>query len=172
MRTKCLANLRGIGQMVVMYENMFRGNIPIGFNVGSGTNAGKVLGNNYGLAYRENADHASGTSAWACCIPLASSARAATRRESEGEMFYCPSMSDEYEPHSFNARTNPWISSLLAPAPDRRCAAAGTARARQPDERQADRLARAAPVGFSQSGSGCDVCHDVRRHRERSCRSP
>src|SRR5688572_19634179 len=52
MRTKCLANLRSIGQMVVMYENMFKGQIPIGFNVGAPDNANKVCGNNYGLAYK------------------------------------------------------------------------------------------------------------------------
>jgi type II secretory pathway pseudopilin PulG len=52
-RTKCLANLRSIGQLVTIYENMFRGCTPVGFNIVKQTTTGKILQNNYALAYRD-----------------------------------------------------------------------------------------------------------------------
>src|SRR5688500_19475848 len=40
LRTKCLANLRSIGQFVHMYANVSKGHIPVGFTVSSAAAAG------------------------------------------------------------------------------------------------------------------------------------
>jgi prepilin-type N-terminal cleavage/methylation domain-containing protein/prepilin-type processing-associated H-X9-DG protein len=148
-RTKCLANLRGIGQMVVMYENMFKGAIPIGFHVSTPNNGGKVLGNNYGLAYRENP-----TTLRFVGLGLlfpAGIMKYENNVASEPELFYCPTMSVEYEPHSYDARTNPWISNLLLPgAGSSLCRSAYSCRAVNPASDKPTVQGRS--VGFSQSG--------------------
>src|SRR5688572_17974656 len=46
-RTQCLSNLRSIGQMVNMYANVNREQIPIGFSGGTST---KIFQNNYFLS--------------------------------------------------------------------------------------------------------------------------
>jgi prepilin-type N-terminal cleavage/methylation domain-containing protein len=145
MRTKCLSNLRSIGQMVVMYENMFRGNIPIGFNVGSPSNANKVAGNNYGLAYK-----VSGGPRYVSLgllYPAGIAGKAGDALSGEADMFYCPSMSNEYEPHSFDSASNRWITSpgtgLVRSAYSARCINPAS-----------DRLtARERAVGWSQNAA-------------------
>jgi prepilin-type N-terminal cleavage/methylation domain-containing protein/prepilin-type processing-associated H-X9-DG protein len=107
-RTKCLANLRSIGQMVVMYENQFKGAVPIGFNVGSATNANKVAGNNYGLCYKVAAGPV--YLSLGLLYPAGIFGKGGIADEVEGQMWYCPSMSAEYDPHSFNSLTNAWIT--------------------------------------------------------------
>jgi len=112
-RTKCLANLRSIGQMCAIYENLFKGVIPVGFHVSTANNGGKVLGNNYGLAYKEDAT----TIRYVGLGLLYAGGIMKVENDiaTEAELFYCPTMSVEYEPHSYDAPSNPWISRLLLP---------------------------------------------------------
>jgi prepilin-type N-terminal cleavage/methylation domain-containing protein/prepilin-type processing-associated H-X9-DG protein len=111
-RTKCLANLRSIGQMVVMYENTFRGAIPIGYNISAPSTVG-VLGNNYGLGYRDTTTSPPSIRyvSLGLLYPAGIIGRGGVHES--GEMFYCPSMSAEYAFHSMSSFNNPWLDELL-----------------------------------------------------------
>src|SRR5687768_11340602 len=55
MRTKCLANLRSIGQGLIMYGAFNKDQIPIGFRISTATATNATLQDNYDLANRESA---------------------------------------------------------------------------------------------------------------------
>jgi prepilin-type N-terminal cleavage/methylation domain-containing protein len=146
-RTKCLSNMRGIGQLCAIYENMFKTQIPIGFHVSTPTNGGKVAGNNYGLAYRQSA-----TKVQYVCLGLIYGAGIIGRggdstQAEEGMLFYCPSMSADYEPHSYDAPSNTWISKLLLPTGSSLCRSAYGCRPINPASDKPTAVERA--VGFS-----------------------
>jgi prepilin-type N-terminal cleavage/methylation domain-containing protein len=123
-RTQCLSNLRSIGQMMNMYANQYKGIIPLGF---SGPQGGaKAYQNNYSLGRRRSGTqiiHYTG-------VGLLYPAGFMKDIESEsGRVFYCPSVSADYPPHSFDARSatasedNPWLSNLpLGPGSQTRSA--------------------------------------------------
>ena len=150
-RTKCLANLRSIGQLVVMYENMFKGAIPVGFNISTDVNTGKALQNNYDLA---QVDTTSGRVLKYMSLGLLYPAGIIGNRDdvnqSEGQLFYCPSMSTEYEPHSYDSPSNPWLPRLAAVGPGTRCRSGYSTRASNPCSDKLTTNERA--VGWSAKG--------------------
>jgi prepilin-type processing-associated H-X9-DG protein len=149
-RTKCLANLRSIGQLVTMYENQYKGAIPIGFHVSTPNNGGKVLGNNYGLAYKEDAVTIRYVGL-GLLFP-AGILKVENDIAFDAGIFYCPTMSTEYEPHSYDAPSNPWISRLLLPgAGSSLCRSAYSCRAVNPTSDKPTVEERA--VGFSQKSA-------------------
>jgi prepilin-type N-terminal cleavage/methylation domain-containing protein/prepilin-type processing-associated H-X9-DG protein len=103
-RTKCLANLRSIGQMVSMYANMYGDQIPVGF---SGPATGqKIFQNNYYLS-RQSTDPVPGTKVRYTGLGLLF--QAGLLREGiggEGTAFYCPAFQDAN--HQYDVPTNPW----------------------------------------------------------------
>ena len=118
-RTKCLANLRSIGQMVAAYENLFKGAIPVGFwaNADSGTPA---LQNNYGIAFRESGNGPTAVlrfNGLGFLYPagLIGSTALQDNQASEGEVFYCPSMAAAQKDHAYDSPDNPWINNLILP---------------------------------------------------------
>ena len=148
MRTKCLANLRGIGQMVVMYQNVSKGAIPVGFNISSDTHGGKLLANNYDLAQlNTDAGRTLRYMGLGLMYPLGIIGNNAGENHTEGELFYCPSMSAEYAFHSYDSFNNPWLPRLLATGPGSRCRSGYSTRASNPTS---DRGA-AFPVGSLQA---------------------
>jgi prepilin-type N-terminal cleavage/methylation domain-containing protein/prepilin-type processing-associated H-X9-DG protein len=153
MRTKCLANLRGIGHMVIMYENQFRGSIPIGFNIGKQNTAGKILANNYTLAYRNGA--ASPTTplrfvSLGLLYPAGFIGAANVENMSEGEVFYCPSMSADYAQHSYNSFNNPWLTYLPSATVTNSCRSSYSTRSTNPTSDKPTTKERA--VGYASTG--------------------
>jgi prepilin-type N-terminal cleavage/methylation domain-containing protein len=144
-RTKCLANLRSIGQMAMMYANVSKGQIPLGFNIGSPNNANKVCGNNYGLAYKlvSGPRYVSLGMFYAAGV----AGKGGDALEGEAGMWYCPSMSEEYEFHSFNSSSNKWISYPGTGL----CRSGYSARAINPASPRA--TARQRAVGFAQNSA-------------------
>jgi prepilin-type N-terminal cleavage/methylation domain-containing protein len=104
-RTKCLANLHSIGQMVNMYANASKGFIPIGYSGGSGGSGS--FGSNYWLC-RSNSKGIRFMG-----LGLLYPAGLITQSAAEGPMFYCPSTNAETD-HSFNTEDNPWIDTVIA----------------------------------------------------------
>jgi prepilin-type N-terminal cleavage/methylation domain-containing protein len=104
-RTKCLANLHSIGQMVNMYANANKGFIPIGYSGGSSGSGS--FGSNYYLA-RANSKGVRFTG-----LGLLYPAGLITQSAGEGPLFYCPSTNNDTD-HSFNTEDNPWIDSVIA----------------------------------------------------------
>ena len=112
-RTKCLANLRSIGQMANMYGNQFKGAIPIGFRV-SGPNAAN-LQETYALAHKVG-----GIVKYVSLgLMYPAGMFGSVEHPGEGEMFYCPSMNEDYSSgtiygvHSYDSEGNPWIRQLV-----------------------------------------------------------
>jgi prepilin-type N-terminal cleavage/methylation domain-containing protein len=106
-RTKCLANLRSLGQMVHMYANMFQGQIPIGYS--GGASGSGSMGSNYWLC-RANSQGVRFVG-----LGLLYPAGLITTSEGEGPLFYCPSTNDDTD-HSFNTEDNPWMDKVVANA--------------------------------------------------------
>jgi prepilin-type N-terminal cleavage/methylation domain-containing protein/prepilin-type processing-associated H-X9-DG protein len=155
-RTKCLANLRSIGQLLTMYENQYKGQIPIGFNVSTANNGGKVLGNNYGLAYKLDATTVTYVSmglVYPAGLLGAPGAAGDNAAASEGEFFYCPTLANsEYGFHTYRSFNNPWIADLLVGgAPSSLCRAGYSARPVNPTSEAATVEGRG--VGFSQKAA-------------------
>jgi prepilin-type N-terminal cleavage/methylation domain-containing protein/prepilin-type processing-associated H-X9-DG protein len=109
-RTKCLANLRSIGQMVNMYANAAKGQIPIGYNVSAGGTHGYL--NNYWLLR-----FSSGATPPIryCGLGLLYPAGLISISGVEGPMFYCPSTGEEtdhvYKGNGTNA--NPYLDDFI-----------------------------------------------------------
>jgi prepilin-type N-terminal cleavage/methylation domain-containing protein len=108
-RTKCLANLHSIGQMINMYANAYKGNIPIGYS--GGASGSGSMGSNYYMA-RANSNGVR-------FVGLGLLFPAGLIKESigEGPLFYCPSTNAETD-HSFNTDDNPWIDTVIATGKD------------------------------------------------------
>jgi type II secretory pathway pseudopilin PulG len=104
-RTKCLANLHSIGQMVNMYANAYKGFIPIGYSGGSGGSGS--FGSNYWIC-RSNSKGVRFMG-----LGLLYPAGLIKESSAEGPLFYCPSTNAETD-HSFNTEDNPWIDSVIA----------------------------------------------------------
>jgi len=157
-RTKCLANLRSIGQLMTMYENQYKGQIPIGYNISGPTTVG-VFGNNYGLAYRDTSTTPSSIRyvSMGLVYPAGILKTNDQNMAEDALMWYCPSMSAEYAPHSYDqmgptaAESNPWLSHLLDPAAlSSLCRAAYSARCTNPNHPGTTTNERA--VGFASKG--------------------
>jgi prepilin-type N-terminal cleavage/methylation domain-containing protein len=118
-RTKCLANLRSIGQLVNMYANLNKGQIPIGCS--ASTNTFSSLPANYFLARKE-------TAATVRFVGLGMlypagllghtgqgtyQAANASNDLSEGLTFYCPSQVEDSE-WGYDTIDNVWINRMLA----------------------------------------------------------
>jgi prepilin-type N-terminal cleavage/methylation domain-containing protein len=117
-RTACLANLRSVGQLVMMYANQSKGQIPIGCSASTGNKfAGNVA--NYFLARKASANevrfvglgliYQAGLLGHAGGVP----GSGADSDASEGLVFYCPSQVDDSE-WGYDTADNPWISHMLA----------------------------------------------------------
>jgi prepilin-type N-terminal cleavage/methylation domain-containing protein len=149
-RTKCLANLRSIGQVLTMYANQFKGQLPLGFNISAPDKSNKTLANNYGLAYRQDA-----TTIRYISMGLVYPAGLLNNADQsnaggEGEFFYCPSMSVEYGFHTYRSFNNPWIADLLTSASSL-CRAGYSARCNNPKSLKNTPEERA--IGFAQSAA-------------------
>ena len=154
-RVKCLANLRSIGQALVMYGNMSNGSIAAGFRI-STLSASATLQDNYDLANRESAGViryvSMGLTYPTGCIGSA-------ENHDAGEVFYCPTFSPDYlnGVHYYDGGGNPWITRLIAGGPGgSRCRAAYSARASNPVSNRGDGLtgllaADRRAVGWAQS---------------------
>jgi prepilin-type N-terminal cleavage/methylation domain-containing protein len=116
-RTACLANLRSLGQLVVMYANMNKGQIPIGCSATSTTFSANTA--NYFLARKESA-----TAVRMVGLGLIYSqgllgrsggiAGSGTDNDaSEGLVFYCPSQIEDSE-WGYDTNDNAWITRMLA----------------------------------------------------------
>ena len=103
-RTKCLANLRSIGQLCTMYAGRYNDQIPIGF---SGPASGsKIFQNNYFLS-RNSSSPAPGTTVRYVGLGLLFEANLMTQGiGGEGQVFYCPAFQDK--DHQYDVETNPW----------------------------------------------------------------
>src|SRR5262245_17958261 len=109
-RTKCLSNLRNIGQLVNMYANMSKGKIPIGYS-GSTAGANNAYSESYWLARYNNA--APEKYRW-CALGLLYPAGLIKDSPGEGMIFYCPSTNDEgVHTMKGTATPNPWIDDIL-----------------------------------------------------------
>jgi prepilin-type N-terminal cleavage/methylation domain-containing protein len=104
-RTQCLSNLRQIDTMLVMYGNMYKGNIPLGFNNAS-TGACAYGNCNFLSKKATGTDAESGTSSR--LVGLGILFRANILKEGEGRLMYCPSVSDQDLYYSYNTAGNPW----------------------------------------------------------------
>jgi prepilin-type N-terminal cleavage/methylation domain-containing protein len=115
-RTQCLSNLRSIGQMIHMYANLNKGQIPIGSSASAANYAGNVA--NYFLARRENPPtsfrcvglgmlYSQGLMGQAGNPGMNASAT------DEGSVFYCPSQVEDSE-WGYDTQENPWITRMLA----------------------------------------------------------
>jgi prepilin-type N-terminal cleavage/methylation domain-containing protein len=103
-RTKCLANLRTISQMLHLYAVENKDAAPIGYSVGSGTPGSAAKQENYFLS-RESATpdpNAVNTRYVALGILYG----AGYIKLGEGQAFYCPSFTDTN--HQYDVPTNPW----------------------------------------------------------------
>jgi len=119
-RTACLANLRSIGQLVAMYANQAKGQIPIGCSASTGSFSS--LPSNYFLARKDS----STSPATVRFVGLGLIYEAgllgrtggvagsgASNDVSEGLVFYCPSQIEDSE-WGYDTNDNPWISRMLA----------------------------------------------------------
>ena len=137
-RTKCLANLRSVGQLVTMYENLFKGSIPIGFWTNSDTDGSKKgLQNNYAIAFRESGTGAAAVLRFQSLGLLYPAGLIgvglANNHATEGRLFYCPSMSAEFDEHTYDSPQNPWVNNLVLPGAATNLTRAGySARASNP----------------------------------------
>lgn len=110
-RTKCLANLRSIGQLVNMYANQNKGFIPIGFSEDTGTAANaKWYSVNYYIArWNTNVNDIRYVG-----LGLMIPAGIMSSSPEEGMVFYCPSVNDDtFHAMKSTAGPNPYIDDLL-----------------------------------------------------------
>lgn len=117
-RTKCLANLRSIGQLVQMYANLNKGQIPIGCSATAGAFSSNSA--DYFLGRRENPP----TSVRFVGLGMlygqgllgnqgGIAGTGTTNDASEGEVFYCPSQVEDSE-WGYDTTDNPWLTRMLA----------------------------------------------------------
>ena len=160
MRTKCLANLRSVGQLVTVYENLYKGAIPIGFWTNSDTGS-KVLQNNYAIAFRESGTGPAAVlrfQSLGLVYPAGLLGKVENNTATEGEVFYCPSTAADNKDHTYNGYDNPWIDQLVLPGATTNLTRAGySARASNPMSNRGDNLTglaatNARAVGWSRTG--------------------
>jgi prepilin-type N-terminal cleavage/methylation domain-containing protein/prepilin-type processing-associated H-X9-DG protein len=101
-RTKCLANLRNIGQLVQMYANQSRQQIPIGYNTASSGTHG-YLNNYWLLRYASGAFPKIRYSGLGLLYPAGLISPSAV----SGEIFYCPSTAENTDHVYKGEGTNP-----------------------------------------------------------------
>jgi prepilin-type N-terminal cleavage/methylation domain-containing protein/prepilin-type processing-associated H-X9-DG protein len=113
-RTKCLANLRSVGQGMAMYGTFSQGQIPIGFRISTAGATNPTFQDNYDLANRESAGSVTmpapmryvsmGLMYPASCI-------GSTANHDSGEALYCPTFNTEWLEGTFayDGEKNPWI---------------------------------------------------------------
>jgi prepilin-type N-terminal cleavage/methylation domain-containing protein len=107
-RTKCLANLRSIGQMVHMYANASKGRIPVGYSGAYNSAAASYTSNYWMLRYHSSGIRFVG-------LGLLYPAGLITTSGAEGPMFYCPSTNDETD-HSYKgggSNPNPFLDDFV-----------------------------------------------------------
>jgi prepilin-type N-terminal cleavage/methylation domain-containing protein/prepilin-type processing-associated H-X9-DG protein len=162
-RTKCLANLRSIGQMVFMYENGFKGQIPIGFWTNAPTGS-PVIQNNYAIVFRESGFGGSAILRFQSLGMLYPAGLIGTgltnNHAAEGLVFYCPSMAADYQDHNYDTQDNPWVHNLVQPGMPTNLTRAGySARATNPASQRGDAFpagslaaTNARAVGWSRTG--------------------
>ena len=100
-RTQCLSNLRSVGQMLNLYANQYKDQVPVGFSGPAG--GSKIFQNNYFLSRRSSAP-SDGTSVRYVGLGLLFPANLIA--EGEGRAFYCPAFLDDN--HQYDVPTNPW----------------------------------------------------------------
>src|SRR4051812_1184201 len=112
-RTKCLANLRSIGQMVNMYANQNKGLIPVGHSNDTGASSVWYSVNYYVARWNTNPDDIRYVG-----LGLLFPANIISSSPGEGEVFYCPSTNEDTF-HSMKSLQgpNPYIDDLLAGNP-------------------------------------------------------
>jgi len=101
-RTKCLANLRNIGQLVAMYANQSRQQIPIGYNTASSGQHG-YLNNYWLLRYSSGAFPKIRYTGLGLLYPAGLISPSAV----SGEIFYCPSTAEDTDHVYKGVGTNP-----------------------------------------------------------------
>jgi prepilin-type N-terminal cleavage/methylation domain-containing protein len=109
-RTKCLANLRSIGQMLANYAVLNKDQIPIGAASTTG-GGGALLANSYWLARNSSAgvsdqDVFLETGKNMRYVALGLLIKARLMSEGNGEVFFCPSNTDVF--YQFGNPTNLW----------------------------------------------------------------
>jgi prepilin-type N-terminal cleavage/methylation domain-containing protein len=112
-RTKCLANLRSIGQLIHMYAVAAKGQIPIG---SSGTTTWTGPSENFYLARRDGTNVnlvGLGLIYSAGLLGRTASLGGAETDASEGQVFYCPSQIED-SLWAYDSEGNPWIPRLVA----------------------------------------------------------
>ena len=110
-RTKCLANLRNIGQLVTMYANRANGQLPIGYNVAS-SGSGQSYLNNFWLCRFSSGQT---PNLRFCGLGLLYPAGLIADSAAEGPIFYCPSINDDTD-HAFKGSAsfpNPFIDDFI-----------------------------------------------------------
>jgi prepilin-type N-terminal cleavage/methylation domain-containing protein/prepilin-type processing-associated H-X9-DG protein len=117
-RTNCLANLRSVGQvgqLLNLYANQNREQIPIGFTIptAGGTVAGAYL-NDCFITRASSIVPSPGENIRYVGLGLLMPAKLMSTGD-EGRVFYCPSMNED-TPHSFGSDTNPWPPTGPGPA--------------------------------------------------------
>jgi prepilin-type N-terminal cleavage/methylation domain-containing protein len=112
-RTKCLANLRSIGQFVNMYANQQKGYIPIGYSC-SPSGANQQYSNNYWIV---RANSGAPENYRFIGLGLLIPAGVMSSSPGEGPMFYCPSTSEDSD-HAFKGlgttSPNPYVDDFIA----------------------------------------------------------
>jgi len=114
-RTKCLANLRGIGQMVNMYANTFNGLAPIGYSADTGVGPSTVWYSVNYYIYRWTGDV--NTSRYVALGLLIPGGQISGSAE-EGMLFYCPSVNDDTD-HAMKSSKgpNPYVDDYVNGSP-------------------------------------------------------
>lgn len=110
-RTQCVANLRQIGQLINMYANANRFQVPLGCWAGGAVGRDVAEANNYNLTYATSnpPDPESGVSRYVCLGLLlkAGFVKEDRTQGSSALVFFCPSLSGDLY-HGFDAVNNTW----------------------------------------------------------------
>jgi prepilin-type N-terminal cleavage/methylation domain-containing protein len=110
-RTKCLANLRSIGQLVNMYANRANGQLPIGYNVASSGGGQSYLNNFWLCRFSTGAT----PNLRFCGLGLLYPAGLITDSGAEGPLFFCPSTTEDTD-HAYKGNgtfPNPFIDDFV-----------------------------------------------------------
>jgi type II secretory pathway pseudopilin PulG len=120
-RTACLSNLRSLGQLINMYANLNKGQIPVGVSASNTNYAGESA--NYFIARKESGSNNIRYVALGLLYPAglighstsqATWAPNADNDVSEGQVFYCPSTLED-SLHGYNTADNYWIDRINDP---------------------------------------------------------
>jgi len=155
MRTKCLANLRSIGQMMKMYGNISNDQIPVGFRISSASATNPTFQDNYDLCNRESP----GVGRFVSMGMLYSAGCMGTNNNFEsGQVFYCPTFGEDWleGTHAYDGDKNAWIPKCIAGVSSSWCRSSYSARAVNPISTRGDGLtgnaaANKRGVGWAQS---------------------